>query len=51
MSGRMRVLHQVLGGRITAPMPYDDAPLGMPITDEKYKTWMMHCWLEIDDQA
>ncbi|MFX5506281.1 hypothetical protein ABTD43_20060, partial [Acinetobacter baumannii] len=22
-----------------------------PITDEKYKTWLMHCWLEVGDQA
>lgn len=42
---------RVLGGRITAAMPYGDAPPGMPITDEKYKSWLMHCWLEIGDQA
>ncbi len=23
----------------------------MPITDEKYKSWLMHCWLEVGDQA
>jgi PhnB protein len=23
----------------------------MPITDEKYKTWLMHCWLDVGDQA
>ena len=27
------------------------APPGMPIADEKYKTWLMHCWLEVGDQA
>jgi uncharacterized glyoxalase superfamily protein PhnB len=32
-------------------MPYGDAPPGMPITDESYKTWLMHCWLEVGDQA
>jgi PhnB protein len=32
-------------------MPYGDAPPGMPITDEKYKTWLMHCWLDVGDQA
>lgn len=42
---------KVLGGKIAAAMPYGDAPPGMPITDEKYKAWLMHCWLEIGDQA
>lgn len=23
----------------------------MPISDEKHKTWLMHCWLEVSDQA
>ena len=41
----------VLGGKIIAAMPYSDAPPGMPITDESYKTWLMHCWLEVGDQA
>ena len=42
---------KVLGGRITAAFPYADGPPEMPITDEKYKTWLMHCWLEVGDQA
>lgn len=42
---------EVLGGRITAAMAYGDAPAGMPITDPKYKDWLMHCWLEVGDQA
>src|SRR5690606_24520166 len=42
---------QVLGGRITAAIPYGDGPPGMPITEEKYKTWLMHCWLEVGNQA
>src|SRR5829696_8526439 len=42
---------KVLGGKITAAMPYGDAPPGMPISGEKYKTWLMHCWLEVGDQA
>jgi PhnB protein len=42
---------QVLGGRITAAFAYGDAPPGMPITDPKYKDWLMHCWLEVGDQA
>lgn len=41
----------VLGGKITNAMTYAEAPPDMPITDEKYKTWLMHCWLEVGDQA
>lgn len=41
---------QVLGGRITAAIPYADAPPGMPV-EEKHKAWLMHCWLEVGDQA
>ena len=40
-----------LGGKITAAIPYSDAPPGMPIEGEKYKSWLMHCWLEVGDQA
>lgn len=42
---------KVLGGRITAAMPYGDGPPEMPITDPKDKAWLMHCWLEVGDQA
>lgn len=42
---------KVLGGKITAAFPYGDAPPDMPITDEKHKDWLMHCWLEVGDQA
>lgn len=42
---------RVLGGHIKAAMTYADAPPDMPITDEKYKSWLMHCWLEVGDQA
>ncbi|MGV2981850.1 VOC family protein [Camelimonas sp. ID_303_24] len=42
---------KVLGGKITAAFPYGDGPPDMPITDEKYKSWLMHCWLEVGDQA
>ncbi len=42
---------RVLGGKITAAMPYGDGPPDMPLTDEKYKTWLMHCWLEVGDQG
>ncbi len=41
---------RVLGGEITAAMPYGDAPPGMPVGPE-YKDWLMHCWLQVGDQA
>lgn len=40
----------VLGGEITAAMPYSDAPPDMPVPD-RIKDWMMHCWLQVGDQA
>lgn len=42
---------KVLGGKIIAAIPYADAPPDMPITDPKYRSWLMHCWLEVGDQA
>ena len=42
---------RVLGGRITAAHPYGEAPPDMPVSDPKYKDWLMHCWLEVGDQA
>ncbi len=42
---------KVLGGKITNAVTYADAPPEMPITDDKYKSWMMHCWLDIGDQS
>ncbi|OGN42890.1 MAG: hypothetical protein A2623_08935 [Caulobacterales bacterium RIFCSPHIGHO2_01_FULL_70_19] len=41
---------KALGGRITAAMPYSDAPPEMPVGD-RYREWLMHCWLEVGDQA
>ena len=41
---------RVLGGKITAAFPYGDGPSGMA-PDPKYKTWLMHCWLDVGDQA
>jgi PhnB protein len=41
---------KVLGGRITAAFPYGEGPPDMPV-DPKYKDWLMHCWLEVGDQA
>ena len=42
---------KVLGGRITAAFPYSEAPPEMQMNDPKYKDWLMHCWLEVGDQA
>lgn len=41
---------QVLGGEITAAIPYAEGPPGMPV-DAKYKDWLMHCWLDIGDES
>ena len=41
---------RVLGGKITAAYPYGDGPPGMPVA-EGQKDWLMHCWLEVGDQA
>tara|TARA_R110002124_G_scaffold18760_9_gene76032 strand:+ start:477 stop:926 length:450 start_codon:yes stop_codon:yes gene_type:complete len=41
---------KVLGGEITAAMRYGDAPPEMPIAPE-CKEWLMHCWLQVGDQA
>lgn len=41
---------EVLGGQITAAMPYGDGPPGMPMPVEM-KDWLMHCWLQVGDQA
>ncbi|ODT72147.1 MAG: hypothetical protein ABS75_04950 [Pelagibacterium sp. SCN 63-23] len=40
---------KVLGGKITSAEPYRDMP-DMPV-EGKHKNWLMHCWLEIGDQA
>ncbi len=42
---------QVLGGEITAALPYADAPPDMPPMGEQYKDWLMHAWLQVGDQA
>ncbi|GAB3726420.1 VOC family protein [Luteimonas pelagia] len=41
---------KVLGGRITAAFPYSEGPPDMPVS-EAHKDWLMHCWLEVGDQA
>ena len=39
-----------LGGEITASHPFGEGPPDMPIKPE-YKNWLMHCWLNVGDQA
>lgn len=39
-----------LGGEITAAFPFGDGPPGMSVKPE-YKNWLMHCWLQVGDQA
>lgn len=41
---------KVLGGRIVAAHPYGEGPPDMPVGPQ-YKDWLMHCWLEVGDQA
>ena len=41
---------RVLGGEITAAMPYGDGPPGME-TPPDIRDWLMHCWLQVGDQA
>lgn len=38
----------VLGGKVTAAIPYDANMLPDP---KGYEGWLMHCWLEVGDQA
>ena len=41
---------QVLGGEITAAIPYGDGPPDMPVPPH-YKDWLMHCWMDVGDQS
>jgi len=41
---------QVLGGKVTAALPYSDMATDTPIPDHM-KAWLMHGWLEVGDQA
>ena len=41
---------RVLGGEITAAMPYSDGPADMEVPDYM-KDWLMHGWLQVGDQA
>lgn len=40
----------VLGGKVTAAFPYGEGPPDMPVSPQ-YKDWLMHCWMEVGDQA
>lgn len=41
---------KVLGGKVTAAMPYGDAPPGSPM-QPKHRDWLMHCWMDVGDQS
>ena len=41
---------EVLGGEITARQPYGEGFPGMP-TPPQIRDWLMHCWLQVGDQA
>ena len=41
---------RVLGGEITAAMPYSDGPADMEVPDYM-KDWLMRGWLQVGDQA
>ena len=41
---------RVLGGEITAAMPFGDGPADMPV-DARYKDWLMHCWLQVGAES
>lgn len=41
---------RVLGGKITAAMPYGEGPPDMPV-GEQYRDWLMHCWMDVGDQS
>ncbi|MDP3404520.1 MAG: VOC family protein [Brevundimonas sp.] len=41
---------KALGGRITFALTYGDAPADMPVPD-RIRNWLMHCWLQVGDQA
>lgn len=42
---------RVLDGKVTAAIPYRDAPEGGMPVGPQYSDWLMHCWLEVGDQA
>lgn len=42
---------RVLGGQLTAAIPYSSMPAGEMSLDERHRDWLMHAWLEVGDQA
>ena len=42
---------RVLGGKITAAVPYGDMPAGDMEVDARHRDWLMHCWLDVGDQS
>lgn len=41
---------KILGGKIAAAQPYGEGSPEMPVAKE-HRDWLMHCWLQVDDQA
>ncbi len=41
---------RVLGGKVTAAIPYGDGAPDMP-SEPKHKDWLMHAWLQVGDEA
>ncbi|MCW5720488.1 MAG: VOC family protein [Devosia sp.] len=41
----------LFGGRITSAVTYGEAATGEHAPEERHRSWLMHCWLEIGDQA
>ncbi|WP_421731599.1 VOC family protein [Brevundimonas sp.] len=41
---------EALGGKIIAAIAYGEAPPGVEM-DPAIKDWLMHCWLQVGDQA
>jgi PhnB protein len=39
---------RILGGKVTAAIPYTPEMLPDP---QAYNGWLMHCWLDVGDQA
>ncbi|HEY4530423.1 MAG TPA: VOC family protein [Luteimonas sp.] len=42
---------RVLGGQLTAAIPYSSMPAGGMPLDERHRDWLMHAWLEVGDEA
>ncbi|WP_273793933.1 VOC family protein [Brucella anthropi] len=49
--GAFEFYARVLGGEILAAIPYSNAPTGVSMDASAHKGWLMHCWLQVGDQA